>query len=38
MTVFGSARLTSARLLQAAGARVFERMADLPKRLEEANA
>lgn len=34
MAVFGFARLTSARRLQATGARVCERMADLPNMLE----
>jgi phosphoglycolate phosphatase len=38
MTVFGLARLTPAALLQDAGARVFDRMGDLPKLLEETNA
>jgi HAD superfamily hydrolase (TIGR01509 family) len=38
MAVFGFARLTSERLLLEAGARVFERMADLPEILEESSA
>jgi beta-phosphoglucomutase-like phosphatase (HAD superfamily) len=38
MAVFGFARITLARLLQDAGARVFQRMADLPNLLEETNA
>ena len=38
VAVFGFARLTSARLLQEAGVRVFERLADLPNMLEESSA
>jgi HAD superfamily hydrolase (TIGR01509 family) len=38
MVVFGFARLTPSNLLQGAGARVFERMSDLPKLLEWSSA